>query len=157
MDAQDIIEALVSRGLCVREHIVGCSAEEIAGVERTAPGPLPLAYKSFLSAAGRDAPGFFTGTSLFLGQIEDLTESAADLLRENNEPFSLPPGAFVFSMHQGYVFHYFVVPGGDDPPVFTYCEGKGPPRPAGDSFTGYLIESMDWLESLKEEARQYQK
>ncbi|MCQ4164828.1 SMI1/KNR4 family protein [Tahibacter harae] len=157
MNAQDIIDALVISGICLREQIEGCTEQEIAQLERKAGAPLPQQYKTFLAAAGRAAPGFFTGTDFYIRQVDGLTEDAADLLRENNEPFDLPAGAFVFSMHQGYVFHYFILSDDADPPVYTYCEGKGMPRPAGESFSDYLLNSVDWHVRIAEEARAYSK
>lgn len=155
MTEQDIIDALTRKGICRREEIIGCNEVEIASVERFALAPLPRQYRVFLAAAGKSAPGFFTGTDFFFGQTGALNQSAAELLRENAEPFELPAGCFVFSMHQGYVFHYFMLDAGDDPPVFTYVEGGGPPQPAGDSFSDYLSGSIDWHERMRLDSLSY--
>jgi hypothetical protein len=46
------------------------------------------------------------------------------LLLENHQP-PLPNKAFVFFMHQGYQFMYFIADSSsDDPPVFYYLEGE---------------------------------
>lgn len=56
--------------------------------------------------------------------LPDLREIAEQLLQENNQP-PLPAQAFVFLMHQGYQFLYFVADGkNDDPPVYGYLEGE---------------------------------
>lgn len=49
--------------------------------------------------------------------------------------FTLPADAFVFSMHQGYEFNFFVICEGNDPPVYKYVEGGGPPVLVWDSFS----------------------
>lgn len=56
-------------------------------------------------------------------KLYDLQEWAAELLEENNFQ-SLPAHAFVFWMHQGYQFSFFILNGDDNPPVYHYSEGQ---------------------------------
>jgi hypothetical protein len=53
-----------------------------------------------------------------------LREGAEELLEKDDSPFVLPEKAFVFWMHQGYQFAFFVADGDDDPMVYYYMEGK---------------------------------
>jgi hypothetical protein len=56
--------------------------------------------------------------------MPDLHRAADTLLREDGQPL-LPKNAFVFLMHQGYHFMYFIADGqSDDPPVYYYLEGE---------------------------------
>ena len=69
-----------------------------------------------------------------------MREWADEMLAENGRPFELPPGAFVFLMHQGYQFMYFVCDGAtDDPPVYYYLEGQPAVERKAERFS-------DWLE-----------
>jgi hypothetical protein len=47
---------------------------------------------------------------------------ATELLKEND--LVLPENAYVFHMHQGYTFDFFLLQEGDDPPVYYYLEGE---------------------------------
>jgi hypothetical protein len=66
-----------------------------------------------------------------------------DMLEENNEDFTLPPDAFVFSMYQGYEFKYFLLSDGDDPPVYQYVQNHGLPVMCWESFTAFLVEAIN--------------
>lgn len=80
--------------------------------------------------------------NLFLHAINGLKEEAINLLKENNENFVLPNNAFVFLMHQGYEFCYFIFSDGTDPPVYQYVEGNGPPVLTWSSFSEFLRSSI---------------
>jgi hypothetical protein len=102
----------------------GCTEAEIAGLETSMSLRLPAAYKAYLLLAGGATPSVLTGSDCTLHRLHSLQAGARELLRENGQP-ELPPGAFVFLMHQGYQFFFFVADGkNDDPPVFYYVEGK---------------------------------
>lgn len=154
MDREQIVEALVSAGVCERGGIRPGSPEQIAALEKDAGVTLPRQYREFLLAAGRGADGFFTGTDMYGSGLTGMNQDADDLLEENDEEFRLPPGVFVFSMHQGYQFHYFFTDQGDDPPVHYYCEGEGPPRQIAGSLSEYLLNSIRWHVRMREEAAQ---
>jgi hypothetical protein len=105
----------------------GCTAAEVEKVGSSDTPPLPAAYKAYLFIAGHKPPSAWVGTDCTLRHLPFLARWAEELLRENGQP-ALPAGAFVFSMHQGYQFFYFVRDGqDDDPPVFYYLEGQGGP------------------------------
>jgi len=67
---------------------------------------------------------FFRGHSCFKKEILYLKEWAEELLEENNFPGKLSENDFVFWMNQGYMFCFFKLDEGDDPPIYYYCEGK---------------------------------
>ena len=50
----------------------------------------------------------------------------------------MPDDAFVFSMHQGYIFEYFRLKDGDDPPVHSFLETEPDARIISGSFSEYL-------------------
>src|ERR1051326_7860882 len=100
-----IAERLVSENIAKPSEIKGCSAEEIEALEKTVKLSLPKAYKDFLTLMGHGAGNFKQGTEIFYNDIGELRESAEYLLDANDNPFKLPPDAFVFSMHHGIIFH----------------------------------------------------
>lgn len=67
---------------------------------------------------------------------------AEELLDELSLSGLLPTDAKVFSMHQGYEINYFL-PVSDDPPVFQFFEGRSLTAKAWDSFSGFLIASIE--------------
>jgi hypothetical protein len=62
------------------------------------------------------------------------------LLKEDGAPFSLPMEAFVFFMHQGYQFMFFLADGAEDPEVWYYHEGDGVPALRYPSFSSLLFD-----------------
>lgn len=101
-----------------------CSDNDIALMEREANVALPAAYKAYLLVAGQNPPSAWVGSDCTINYLPKLAAWAEGLLAECNQP-ALPEQAFVFLMHQGYQFFYFISDGSsDDPPVFYYHEGE---------------------------------
>lgn len=101
-----------------------CSPGEVEQLARDARVSLPAAYKAYLLIAGREPPSDWVGSDCTIDYLPKLRAGAEELLCECGQP-SLPTQAFVFWMHQGYQFLYFLADGGtDDPPVFYYLEGQ---------------------------------
>lgn len=116
----DFVERYRSLGL----NGTPCSTAELDRVEREASAPLPAAYKAYLLVAGREPPTAWVGSDCTIHDLPKLFAGAQHLLEENKQP-ALPKQAFVFIMHQGYQFKYFIADGSsDDPPVFHYLEGE---------------------------------
>lgn len=150
MDQKALVSTLIKKGICAAGEIGGCSPQEVWSLEQSVGMSLPAQYKEFLLAIGHGAGKFFRGTCiLYRDDISDIQEYAAMLMQqeedEENENgcCTLPDDAFVFSMHQGYEFNFFKVTDGDDPPVYQYVEGNGPPYmvwPSLSDFLNYWIE-----------------
>jgi|GEM_PF-1206529 len=105
-----------------KEKLRPCDDYEISSFELKCNITLPLIYKKFLLTLGKSAGDYMMGSSAFFDDLP-LWESTKELIEENNLP-PLPPDAFPFWMHQGYMAAYFKVTEGDDPPVYLYTEGK---------------------------------
>ena len=118
-------------------------SDDIAALEKVIGRKLPLQYREFLLGIGFGAGRFLQGTDIFLPSIEGLKTDAEELLRENNEGTELEEADFVFFMHQGYEFAYFNMSAGDDPPIYQYVEGNGPPVLAWNSFSDFLRDLID--------------
>ncbi|MDJ0717099.1 MAG: SMI1/KNR4 family protein [Prochloraceae cyanobacterium] len=135
---------LLETSLANSEKIQGCSTEEIEIIESKFKLKLPTAYKDFLKICGYRAGKFYAGTDMFYPDILELRTYAENLLKENEVDFQLPEEAFVFSMHQGYQFDYFLADNqNDDPPVYYYLEGENLPEKISESFSSFLLQSLE--------------
>lgn len=138
MNKELLIYSLLTAKICEANDIRGASPEDVAALEKVVGRKLPLQYREFLLGIGFGAGRFMQGTDIFLPSIEVLKSDALELLRENNECTELAEEVFVFSMHQGYEFTYFNISAGDDPPIYQYVEGNGPPVLTWNSFSDFL-------------------
>ncbi|MEQ8757271.1 MAG: SMI1/KNR4 family protein [Coleofasciculus sp. G1-WW12-02] len=117
-------QQLQQLGLVQPDELVGCTASEINKLEQELGISLPKAYQEFILEMGHGAGQFLRGSDCFFKHLPYLREWAIELLEENNFPKPLPNDAFIFFMHQGYQFSFFLVSEGDDPPIYSYCEGE---------------------------------
>lgn len=106
------------------KSVFPCTAQEVNDLEATIGLKLPLAYKEFLLWAGHGAGRLMIGSQFYYDDLLAIQEIAAEMLEEDKSPEILPKDAFVFWMHQGYMFSFFRTSEGDDPPVHHYCEGE---------------------------------
>ncbi|TVX94892.1 SMI1/KNR4 family protein [Cohnella terricola] len=146
MDKKAIVSLLTEYNIANDSEIQGFTASEVKKCEQALGLKLPDQYHEFLLAIGHYAGLLFQGTDILFRNVGDLLElrkEAEDLLIENEETFILPTDAFVFSMHQGYEFNFFVISEGNDPPVYQYVEGDGPPVLVWDSFSAFLRKSIN--------------
>lgn len=81
---------------------------------------LPNAYIEFMSYAGYGQ--FWRGSNYAIKDVHHLKEYAEQLLVENESQLKLQEDDFVFFMHQGYMFYFFNLNEGDNPPVYYYNE-----------------------------------
>ncbi|RFS21165.1 hypothetical protein DVR12_17685 [Chitinophaga silvatica] len=132
-DVYDIASYLKGKGM----ELEPCTADEVISLEDHFKLTLPQVYKDFLLLMGRGAGSYMRGTNVFYKDIFLLSSYAEETIRESNlKP--LPSDAFVFWMHQGYIYAYFVM-GSDNPPVTVFYE------------SGEIIEFNTLFEFLKSE------
>lgn len=109
----------------------GCSIEQIRKVEEFAKNKLPESYKEFLIFFGLDmerkditSRGGFTGEDVFYEDVFDNKEALEEQLAEDGrKDIKLTDNDFVFFCHQGYIFAFFKLDEGENPPVYGYKEG----------------------------------
>ncbi|WP_311970484.1 SMI1/KNR4 family protein [Pseudomonas baltica] len=140
-NVRDIFHELVLRGVILNSTLVGCSEVEIASIEQNFGCKVPLAYREFLTIAGRSAGKIFCGVDIFYPRLLSLKVEADELLDELGLSDLLPTDAKVFCMHQGYEINYFL-PISDDPPVFQFFEGQNSMTKTWDGFSSFLIASI---------------
>lgn len=102
------------------DEFQACTETEVNVLEKSLLHPLPQAYRNFLLWMGHGAGSFWQGSHCFYEQLVDIQKGAILLLQENNFRQQMPRDAFVFWMHQGYMFAFFRLSEGDDPPVYFY-------------------------------------
>jgi hypothetical protein len=110
----------------------GCDLAEIDALEQTYGVHLPQSYRCFLEVGGDGIDGFLTGSNYAFGELPHLQDAAKELLVENGAE-ALPDGAFVFTMHQGYQFFFFL---GTD--VYYYKEGASAFEKRYESFEQFF-------------------
>lgn len=106
------------------DKFLGCTTDEVKRLEQQLKISFPAAYQEFLLWMGHGAGQFLQGSDCFYKHLPHLQNWAIELLQENNFPEPLPEDAFVFFMHQGYQFSFFRLSEGDNPPIYSYCEGE---------------------------------
>jgi len=114
---------LIELKLVRQDELLGCTRDDVIAIEQKLGISLPRAYQEFLLSMGHSAGQFLRGSDCFFKHLPQLQEWGVELLQENNFAESLPEDAFIFFMHQGYQFSFFLVSEGADPPTYSYCEG----------------------------------
>ena len=137
---QSTMERIVEAGLAEQSQVRGCTEDEILELEKAFGLGLPNAYRDFLRAMGHGAGAFLRGSDLWYRDLVEINEAAAELVAEVE--LSLPPAAFVFAMHQGYQFLFFLAAGSDDPEVRRFAEGEGTTIVAS-RFTDWLVRASE--------------
>ena len=127
-----------------------CTEQEVTELEEAVDLSLPVAFRAYLLHSGKVPDAMFTGSSCSYGDLFKLREGAEELLEDNNQPFKLPERAFVFWMHQGYQFAYFVADGkSDNPTVHYYLEGNEKAQQVAESFTQWVEKYVADYQKLK--------
>lgn len=148
VDRQRFLKILRESGLG-NGGVVPCFENEVTELEQSFGIRLPRAYKEFLLAMGHGAGSLFQGTDFSYSRLRAINASARELLSENCEDSALPRDGFVFYMHQGYEFGFFVCNGEGDPPVSQYAEGYGA-SVEWLSFTDFFLAQIEYQLRLGE-------
>lgn len=141
---KDFIELLIKNNLATYSDLRPCIEEEIKKLEEHFQFRLPKKFREYLLVTGHGAGEYKIGSDYQYKYLFDLTRQARCELKRAGNPFQLPEDAFVFFGHQGYIFAWFNVSDGDDPPVYTYSIMAEEKRPKSwaSSFSEYLTKSV---------------
>lgn len=137
-------ERIREAGLARERVIEGLTETEIREIGQRQGVRLPDLYVRFLTRMGRSAGDFLRGSDFLYPDLLPLKDYARGLLEEDEADFGLRDSHFVFLMHQGYQFLFFDADESEDPAVYLYLEGEGPPARVADRFS-------DWLKVAVEE------
>lgn len=114
---EDILKILYRADM----HLKPCKEWQVKSIEKEFNLSLPGVYREFLLNMGKGAGDFMRGSSCFYNEIFFLRNWAIGRLEENQFR-NLPDNSFVFWMHQGYQFAFFLLDGNNNPPVYCYTE-----------------------------------
>ncbi len=143
-------------------HFYPCTEEEITELEKQVGLKLPKAYREFLLWSGNGLGSFEIGSVFFykdeLVEIQEIAREimdADDLVGKPASPDKLPDDAYIFWMHEGYMFTFFRTSEGDNPPVHFFREGENRIRwNYQEHFTDFLLTEMNnhvkWAESSRQ-------
>jgi hypothetical protein len=134
----ELIAQMTAVGMAASDNVIGCTEKEIAQLESTYAVILPASYKDFLKKMGAGAGYFLHGSKLYYPELITLKKSAEQLLKDNDNPFTLGKEQFVFLNHQDYQFMFIDTTSGDDPPVCRYVEGQTGPEEVDKHFSSWL-------------------
>ncbi len=115
----------------------GCSTRQIDLIEHQINQKLPSCYVEFLKTMGYDmdrkddnSRGGFVGESIFYDNVYgDYTnkDGLKEQLEEDGKEellAQIDDNVFVFFSSQGYIYAFFKLDEGDNPPVYGYQEGQ---------------------------------
>ncbi len=122
MYIEHVLDEIKKLGFPNPRKFVPCTEEEVARLEEATHLSLPQAYREFLLTMGKNAATLLEGSDWLYPQLLNLQEVAREILIEESFPQQFPEDAFVFLMHQGYVFCFVRTSAGDNPPVYRYHE-----------------------------------
>src|SRR5438128_2277758 len=104
----------------------GCDEWTVRDLEQQLGVEFPPAYKAFLAIAGNGCEALEGSHYAVEDDLASLQRSGQRIMKHDGE--NLPADAFVFLVHQGYAFNFFLMQDGEDPPVYEYVEGMPPVR-----------------------------
>lgn len=142
---QGLICALAQSDLARADELRGFAEEEIHRAEQLSGLRFPAVYRDFLRTCGKSAGRFFKGSHVAAETPERLLEFrdwAEDLLKESSGGLALSSSQFVFLVHQGYEFTFFVADGDDDPAVFEFIEGDRRFSQVSARLSGFFFASI---------------
>ena len=119
--------------------VCGITSEHVSEIQDAWRVPrLPSAYREFLINMGAGAGRVLRGTDAFFPVVLKMKEWASEFFEENADTLSLPAGAVVFAMHQGYLVYWMSSVSAPDPEVVLCSEATPAPLRVWPSFTAFL-------------------
>ena len=121
------------------DDVLGITQEQISEIQDAWGVPrLPSAYVEFLTHMGARAGRVLRGTDAFYPVLLQMKEWADEFFDENSDFLSLPEGAVVFAMHQGYLVYWMSDILAPDPGVVLCSEAVSTPLRVWPTFTTFL-------------------
>ena len=125
-----------------------CDEWTVRDLEQQLRVELPPAYKAFLAVAGNGWEPLEGSHYAIEDDLADLQRSGQRIMKHDGA--KLPDDAFVFRVHQGYAFNFFLAQDGEDPPVYEYVEGMPPVQRVAARLTDWLAEALSRFRALRE-------
>lgn len=131
--------------------IEGCTSSEIEFLKQSQGVDfIPETYVQFLEEMGQGAGLLFVGSDYAYEALIYLKENAVSTLNGARSSLKLPDDAFVFLMHQGYLFYYFHTKDFDnDPAIYSYKEGDKEFQLMSATLSEYFNECVNEMIDLR--------
>ncbi len=150
---EDCIEKLIEWGYGSRDDVDGYTEEEVVEIETSLGITLPGAFRAFLLLMGHRMGKFKDGESMLFPResfpissevYHGMHQNFDEILAENNLP-PVAANAFVFYDLGSYLFNFFYLDGGDNPPVYVFSEGTTEQIQLGwDSFIANIQDHVNY-------------
>lgn len=150
-DVRELRSILLQSGIAAEADLHGCSAEEIAVLERR-HGPLPASYRQVLALLGRGAGQLVDSQEfwIYADQIGRIREQVQSYLQEVREKGGarpdVPANAFFISARYGERPHFVLTGDAPDSAVHVFDYDDGSVRPAFPSVWA-------WIEAFVQDTR----
>lgn len=117
-------DELIERLLELRIELVEGTSQQLKTLKsRFGINHFPNSYTRFLNMMGNGTVGgFLEGSSCFYNELPFMKQWAEELLIENDSSLTFDGKEHVFWMSQGYMFAFFKLDEGNNPPVYFYSE-----------------------------------
>lgn len=125
----------------------GYSEESVSLLESQMDIELPMTYKLYLLSLGQSTVPFEYATKS-IDSLPAMRKKAQQLLGQSSENLCLNDNDFVFLLNEGFMFLFFKLNEGDDPPVYGFAEEQ---RSSG--FPQISLSFTNLIQSLSEGAR----
>lgn len=142
MTVRDFLLAQVGPHHVDPRQVIGCTAEEVAAIERERGLRLPRSYREFLETCGKKADRFCVSEQIFYPDLLKFPQWTLDILLEDGCAWRPAPSHFIFWMHDGIEFAYFDCASVDEPPIYQWWEGRSEPTVAWQTFGDFLADMM---------------
>ncbi|HZZ81139.1 MAG TPA: SMI1/KNR4 family protein [Gemmataceae bacterium] len=154
---ESVAATLVAKGLARPSELVGCTEDEIRQLEEGSKFRLPAAYRSFLARMGKSAGRMFVGSDAFFDILVQVQAWTQDMLAEAGHPGIIPPDAFTFLMHGGYIVLFFRTSEGDDPLVYRLNQSDTVSIKIADRFSEFLVAEADRCVAMRAMRAEFRK
>jgi hypothetical protein len=126
-----------------------CDEGTVRGLEEQLHVELPPAYKAFLAIAGNGWEALEGSHYTVEDDLTSLQCSGQRIMKHDGA--NLPADAFVFLVHQGYAFNFFLTQDGQDPAVYQYVEGMPPVRRVAARFSEWVSKEVARFRASREQ------
>ena len=126
-----------------------CDEWAVRDLEQQLGFDLPPAYRAFLVVAGNGCESLEGSHYAVEDNLASLQHTARRIMKRDGA--DLVTDAFVFLVHQGYAFNFFLLNDSEDPAVYEYVQGMPPVRQVAARISEWLSNEVIRCRSLRDQ------
>jgi hypothetical protein len=126
-----------------------CDEWAIRELEQQLGVEFPPAYRAFVALAGNGCEPLEGSHYAVEDDLASLQRSAGRIMKHDG--LDLLTDAFVFLVHQGHAFNFFLLNDGEDPAVYEYVQGMPPVRQVAPRLTEWFANEVSRSRAYREE------